>query len=77
VQGAWTSRLGNGRWTTSARAVLGLSDGSVALTPGLQFAPRGNLVMELDVVALLGPETSEFRLAPLRTAVQARMKVGF
>lgn len=77
VQGAWTSRVGNGRWTTSARAVLGLSDGSVALTPGLQFAPRGDLVMELDVIALLGPETSEFRLAPLRTAVQARMKVGF
>jgi hypothetical protein len=77
VQGAWTSRLGNGVWTTSARAVLGLSDGSVALTPGVQFAPRGNLVVELDVIALLGPETSEFRLAPLRTAVQARMRVGF
>jgi hypothetical protein len=77
VQGGWTSRLGNGVWTTSARAVVGLSDGSVALTPGVQFAPRGNVVVELDVIALLGPETSEFRLAPLRTAVQARMRVGF
>jgi hypothetical protein len=77
VQGAWSSRTGNGRWTATARAVLGLSDGSVALTPGVQFAPRGDLVVQLDVITLLGPETSEFRLAPLRTAVQARMKVGF
>jgi hypothetical protein len=77
VQGGWTSRLGNGRWTTSVRGVLGLSDGSVALTPGVQFAPSGNVVVDLDVIALLGPETSEFRLAPLRTAVQTRMRVGF
>jgi hypothetical protein len=77
LHAGWSSRLSAGRWTTSARAVLGLSDGSVALTPGLAWSPRGDLELELDAITLLGPQTSEFRLAPLRTAVQARVKVQF
>jgi hypothetical protein len=77
LHASWSSRMSAGRWTTSARAVLGLSDGSVALTPGVQWSPRGDLGLELDAIALLGPESSEFRLAPLRTAVQARVKVQF
>jgi len=77
VQGSWTSRLSAGRWTTSARAVLGLSDGSLALTPGLEWAPRGDLTLAVDAITLLGPAESEFRLAPLRTALQARLKVHF
>ncbi len=77
LHAGWSSRVSGGRWTTSARAVLGLSDGSVALTPGVQWSPRGDLALELDAVTLLGPQTSEFRLAPLRTALQARVKVQF
>jgi len=77
VQGSWTSRLSAGRWTTSARAVLGLSDGSLALTPGLEWAPRGDVTQAVDAITLLGPAESEFRLAPLRTALQARLKVHF
>jgi hypothetical protein len=77
LHGGWSSRLSAGRWTASARAVLGLSDGSVALTPGLAWSPRGDLDVELDAITLLGPQSSEFRLAPLRTAVQARVKVQF
>jgi hypothetical protein len=77
LHAGWSSRLGGGRWTASARAVLGLSDGGLALTPGLGWSPRGDLELQLDAVALLGPETSEFRLAPLRTAVQARVRLHF
>jgi hypothetical protein len=77
VQGGWSSRVSGGRWTASARAVLGLTDGSIALTPGLQFSPGGTLAVELDAITLFGPEASEFRLAPLRTAVQTRVRVQF
>lgn len=73
----WSARGGQGRWTLSTRAVLGLSDGSLALTPGVQWSPRGDLQLALDAITLLGPEESEFRLAPLRTALQARVKVQF
>jgi hypothetical protein len=77
LHAGWSSRLSAGRWTASARAVLGLTDGSVALTPGLLWSPRGDLDLELDAITLLGPQSSEFRLAPLRTALQARVKVQF
>lgn len=77
LHAAWSSRFGASRWTTSARAVVSLSDGGVALTPGVEWAPRGDLTVALDAIALVGPEESEFRLAPLRTALQARVKVHF
>jgi hypothetical protein len=66
-----------GEWTLVARAVLGLADGGVALTPGVAWAPRPDLSLNVDAVLLLGKHTSEFRLAPLRSAVQARLKLQF
>jgi len=77
VQGAWSSRFSAGRWTTNLRAVCALGDGSLALTPGVEWAPRGDLTLTVDAITLLGPEESEFRLAPLRSALQARLKVHF
>jgi hypothetical protein len=61
--------------TTALRAVVGLADGGTALTPGLTWAPRGNLTVNLDGVILLGPGDSEYRLTPFRGAVQTRVKV--
>jgi hypothetical protein len=56
---------------------VGLSDGGVGLTPGIGYAPRGNVTINLDGVLLLGPQDSEYRLAPVHGAVQARVKVLF
>jgi hypothetical protein len=64
-------------WTGAVRTVLGLDDGAFALTPGVGWAPRGNVTLNLDAVLLLGPEESEYRLAPVRGALQARLKVLF
>ncbi len=66
-----------GKWTASARAVIGLSDGGAALTPGLAWAPQDHLSISVDGVLLLGPPTSEYRLAPLRGAIQARVRALF
>jgi hypothetical protein len=77
LHAGWSSRVREGRLTMSTRAVVGLSDGSLALTPGLQWSPGGALEMELDAITLLGAEEGEFRLAPLRTAVQGRVRVRF
>lgn len=77
LQGSWTRSSSDGKWTAAARGLVGVSDGGVALTPGLGYAPGGNLTMQLDAVVLLGPEDSEYRLAPLRGALQARVKVLF
>jgi hypothetical protein len=66
-----------GDWGVSLRATLGASDGGVALTPGVSYAPREDTSLGLDAVLLLGPETSEYRLAPLTGALQARVKVAF
>jgi hypothetical protein len=74
---AWSRGEIRGKWTASARAVLGLGDGGLALTPGLAYAPRGDVVLNLDGVFLVGPQTSEYRLAPIRRAVQARLKILF
>ena len=65
----------SGVWTTALRAVVGLDDGGTALTPGVVWAPRGSLTVNLDGVVLLGPDDSEYRLSPFRGALQARMKV--
>lgn len=77
LQAAWTRSGIRAKWTASMRAVLGLSDGGAAFTPGIGFAPREDVTLSLDAVLLRGPEDSEFRLAPLRGAVQARLKVLF
>lgn len=65
----------SGVFTTALRAVVGLDDGGTALTPGVTWAPRGNLTVNLDGVVLLGPSDSEYRLTPFRGALQTRVKV--
>jgi hypothetical protein len=77
LHAAWTRGGATSVWTGAVRAVVGLDDGAFALTPGLGWAPRGNVTLNLDAVVLLGPEESEYRLAPLRGALQARLKVLF
>jgi hypothetical protein len=77
LQAAWTRSRIRGEWTAALRGVAGLSDGSIALTPGLGYAPRGDLTLSVDAVLLLGPAESEYRLAPVRGAVQARVKLLF
>ena len=65
----------SGVWTTALRAVVGLDDGGTAFTPGVTWAPRGNLTVNVDGVVLLGPDDSEYRLTPFRGALQTRVKV--
>lgn len=77
LHGAWTRSTPGGRWTTAARAVLGLSDGGLALTPGISYAPRGDVTTHLDAVLLLGSASSEYRLSPVKGALQARVRVLF
>ena len=60
-----------------ASASVGLSDGGVALTPGVGYSPAGNVTVQLDAVSLLGPRASEYRLAPARGSLQLRAKVMF
>jgi hypothetical protein len=74
---AWTRSPIAGTWTAAVRGIVGLSDRGVALTPGVAWAPRGDLTISLDSVILLGPATSEYRLAPLRGAIQARVRALF
>jgi hypothetical protein len=57
--------------------VVGLGDGGVALTPGVGFAARGDLTLRLDAVLLLGPARSEYRLAPVRGALQFQAQALF
>lgn len=77
LQGAWSRAEIRGEWTLTLRAALGLGDGGVALTPGVSWAPRPDTTAGLDAVVLLGPKHSEYRLAPVKGAVQARVKVVF
>jgi hypothetical protein len=77
LQGTFSRSTPGGRWTAAARGVLGLSDGGLALTPGISYAPRGDVTTHLDAVLLLGAATSEYRLAPVKGAVQARVRVLF
>jgi hypothetical protein len=77
LHASWTRGGATSMWTGAVRAVVGLADGAVALTPGLGFAPRGNVTLNLDAILLFGPAESEFRLAPVRGALQARFKVLF
>ncbi len=77
LQGSWTHASSESQWTGAVRAVVGLADGGLALTPGLGFAPRSNLQFQLDAIVLLGRQDSEYRLAPVRGALQARLKAWF
>src|SRR6185436_16088335 len=77
LQAAWTRNASGGKWTLAARGTVGLSDGGVALTPGVAYAPRGNLTLNLDAILPAGSTASEYRLSPARAALQARLKVLF
>jgi hypothetical protein len=77
LHASWTHGGATSVWTGAVRTVFGLEDGSFALTPGVGWAPRGNVTLSLDAVLLLGPAESEYRLAPVRGALQARLKVLF
>jgi hypothetical protein len=75
LQAAWSRGTSSGTWTTALRGVVSLQDGGTALTPGLTWSPTGHLTANLDAIVLLGPEESEYRLSPLRSALQTRVKV--
>ena len=77
LHASWSRGEPGGRWTTALRAVAGLDDGGVALTPGVSFAPRGDLTLHLDAVLPFGPDDSEYRLLPVRAALQARVRALF
>ena len=77
LHASWSRGGATSVWTGAVRTVVGLSDGALALTPGVGWAPRGNVTLNVDAIVLLGPEESEYRLAPLRGALQARLKVLF
>jgi hypothetical protein len=77
LHASWTRNGASGRWTLALRGVAGLSDGGVAFTPGVVFAPRGDLTFHLDALVPVGPARSEYLLAPFRGAVQARVRALF
>ena len=77
LQGAWSRGEIRGEWSLVLRAAVGLGDGGVALTPGVSWAPRPDASAGIDAVFLLGPKGSEYRLAPITGAIQARVKVVF
>jgi hypothetical protein len=77
LHASWTRGGATSVWTGAARAVVGLDDGAFALTPGFGWAPRGNVTLNLDAILLFGPDESEYRLAPVRGALQTRVKVLF
>ncbi|HYN02771.1 MAG TPA: hypothetical protein VE359_10030 [Vicinamibacteria bacterium] len=77
LHASWSRGGATSVWTGAVRTVVGLSDGALALTPGVGWAPRGNVTLNVDAIVLLGPEESEYRLAPVRGTLQARLKVLF
>ena len=77
LHASWTRGGATSTWTGALRAVVGLDDGGWALTPGVGWAPRGNVTLNVDAIVLLGPDDSEFRAAPLDAALQARLKLLF
>jgi len=77
LHASWSRGGATSTWTGAVRAVVGLDDGGWALTPGVGWAPRGNVTLNVDAVVLLGPDDSEFRASPLEAALQARLKVLF
>lgn len=77
LHASWTRAQPGGTWTTALRAVVGLSDRGLALTPGATWAPRGDLTVHVDAILILGPDDAEYRLAPLRGALTTRARVLF
>jgi hypothetical protein len=77
LHASWTRGGATSVWTGALRTVVGLADGACALTPGIGYAPRGNVTLNLDAVLLLGPPESEYRLSPVRGALQARLRLLF
>jgi hypothetical protein len=77
LHASWTRGGATSAWTGAVRVVVGLDDGGWALTPGVGYAPRGNVTLNLDTVLLLGPRDAEYRIAPVKAALQARLKVLF
>jgi hypothetical protein len=77
VHGSWTRSAIGGSWTTTVRAVLGASDGGIALTPGIVYAPRGDVTVHVDAILPFGPDDAEYRLPPVKAAVQARVTAHF
>jgi hypothetical protein len=77
LHAGWTRTNLGGKWTAVARTIVAPSDGGVALTPGVGYAPRGDVTIQLDAVLLFGPASSEYRLSPVRGGLQARVKVLF
>jgi hypothetical protein len=77
LHASWGHGQAGGRWSFAARLVAGLDDGGFALTPGVTFAPRGDLTLQLDLVLPGGPADSEYRLAPVRGGLQARARYLF
>jgi hypothetical protein len=63
--------------TVSVRALAGLSDRGVVLVPALAYSPGRSVSLNLDVVTLMGPDDSEYRMAPVRVIVQARARYAF
>jgi hypothetical protein len=59
------------------RAVSGLSDRGLIVTPGVAYAPSPHVQMSLDLVLLFGPASAEYKLAPIKRAFQARMRYAF
>lgn len=59
------------------RAVAGLTDGGLVLVPALAYSPGRNVRVNVDVIVLVGPEDSEYRMAPSRVAIQARARYTF
>jgi hypothetical protein len=74
LHASWSRGQAGGRWTLVLRALAGLDDGGFVLTPGVTFAPRDDLTVAVDAVVPGGPADSEYRLAPLRGGVQARLR---
>jgi hypothetical protein len=77
LQASWSRSEIRGQWSLAARGLWGLSDGGIALTPGVAYAPRGNVTIQLDAVVVLGPDDSEYRLAPVHGSLQTRVRVLF
>jgi hypothetical protein len=77
LQGSWSRGSAGGKWTLSTRGTVALSDGGIALTPGLVYAPRGNVTLHGDAVLLLGRKDSEYGHSPLRGLLATRIRVLF
>lgn len=77
LHASWTRGGATSTWSGAVRALIGVDDGGWVLTPGVVWAPRGNLTLSLDAVLPFGPESSQYRLSPLRGGLQSRLRLLF